>query len=122
MRFMGTEPTLRPNERQFTVQTKCIQNVWDARAWDRLATDNLSGAGTLCHQGSGALRTSVLCSRSPLFRDGEMKNRPLIGRGLHPNEAAALVHDSLANGEADAGAWNFAAMQPLEETEDLLAV
>src|ERR1700684_4267829 len=50
--------------------------------------------------------------------DRELKGRTGPGLGFHPDPSAMPPHDSLADGQADAGAGNLPAMQPLEDPKN----
>ena len=63
----------------------------------QLALDNLSGNGTVCPKGFGTLSTGVLYSQESLFRDREVESGSLAEFGLHPDSAATLLDDALAD-------------------------
>ncbi len=55
--------------------------------------------------------------------EGEAEDGSGAGGGFHPYSAAVLIHDSKADGQADAASLIFArGMDPLEEREDLLPI
>src|ERR1700691_4347487 len=60
--------------------------------------------------------------RAKLLRDGEVKRGALAKLGLNPDFPAALFDNALGDRQTDSRAWELAAMQPLEDAEDLLMV
>src|SRR5580692_4736357 len=52
----------------------------------------------------------------------ENENRARTGAGFHPDVSPVPLHNTLADGQADAGAWNLFAVQPLEDAKDTLAI
>ncbi len=55
-------------------------------------------------------------------RKNEAEARALPGARLHPDPAAVSFHDPLANGQPDTGSRIILAVQPLENSENLLSV
>ena len=61
-------------------------------------------------------------STGVLLRNREVKCGAVAELGLNPDFPAALLDNALGDRQADSCAWELAAMQPLEDPEDLLMV
>src|SRR5258708_32453981 len=74
-------------------------------------------------EGVGSLRAGKIRLRFLLSGKGAIKGRPLPRNGFYPYAAAVPLHDSLADGQADAGAGIFLArVQTLKNIEDAVEV
>ena len=60
--------------------------------------------------------------RDRLFGKGEVEDGAAGGGGFNPDAAAVAFDDALADGQADAGAGVFCAVEALEDCEDVAGV
>jgi hypothetical protein len=64
----------------------------------------------------------VAWKRVKLLRNGEVKRGALAELRLNPDFPAELLDNALRDRQTDSRAWELAAMQPLEDPEDLFVV